>query len=156
MLEAEIAGFGASGRNGGWCSALFPAPVGWLAKRYGRERAVALHRAMQGAVDEVGAVATAEGIDCHFAKGGTVVAARNVVQLERARAEVADARRWGFAEDDLALLGADEARDAAAGDAACSARRTPRTARRSTRRGWSGGWPAPSSAAASPSTSGLP
>jgi glycine/D-amino acid oxidase-like deaminating enzyme len=110
VLEAEIAGFGASGRNGGWCSALFPAPVGWLAKRYGRERAVAQHRAMQGAVDEVGAVATAEGIDCHFAKGGTVVAARNVVQLERARAEVADARRWGFAEDDLALLGPDEAR----------------------------------------------
>ena len=59
VLEAEIAGFGASGRNGGWCSALFPAPVGWLAKRYGRERAVAQHRAMQGAVDEVGAVATA-------------------------------------------------------------------------------------------------
>ena len=24
VLEAETAGFGASGRNGGWCSALFP------------------------------------------------------------------------------------------------------------------------------------
>ncbi|MDX6233541.1 MAG: hypothetical protein QOH68_2570, partial [Nocardioidaceae bacterium] len=24
MLEQEVAGFGASGRNGGWCSALFP------------------------------------------------------------------------------------------------------------------------------------
>ncbi len=110
VLEAEVAGFGASGRNGGWCSALFPAPVSWLAKRYGRERAVAQHRAMQGAVDEVGAVAAAEGIDCHFAKGGTVVAARNAVQLDRARAEVAHARQWGFGEDDIALLGADEAR----------------------------------------------
>jgi glycine/D-amino acid oxidase-like deaminating enzyme len=110
VLEAEVAGFGASGRNGGWCSALFPAPVAWLAKRYGRERAVAQHRAIQGAVDEVGAVAAAEGIDCHFAKGGTVVAARNAVQLDRARAEVADARRWGFDEDDIALLSADEAR----------------------------------------------
>src|SRR3954447_7875417 len=111
VLESEIAGFGASGRNGGWCSALFPAPVGWLAERYGRERAVAQHRAMQDAVDEVGAVAAAEGIDCHFAKGGTVVAARNTVQLDRARAEVTDARRWGFGEEDLALLGADEARN---------------------------------------------
>jgi glycine/D-amino acid oxidase-like deaminating enzyme len=117
VLEAEVAGFGASGRNGGWCSALFPAPVGWLAKRYGRERAVAQHRAMQGAVDEVGRVAAAEGIDCHFAKGGTVVAARSSVQLDRARAEVAEARHWGFDEDDLALLGADEARTRlAAGD----------------------------------------
>src|SRR5581483_2449822 len=26
VLEREIAGWGASGRNGGWCSALFPAP----------------------------------------------------------------------------------------------------------------------------------
>jgi glycine/D-amino acid oxidase-like deaminating enzyme len=110
VLESEIAGFGASGRNGGWCSALFPAPVGWLAERYGRDRAVAQHRAMQGAVDEVGTVAAAEGIDCHFAKGGTVVAARNAVQLARARAEVAEHRGWGFGEDDIVLLDADEAR----------------------------------------------
>jgi glycine/D-amino acid oxidase-like deaminating enzyme len=26
VVEAEVAGFGASGRNGGWCSALFPRP----------------------------------------------------------------------------------------------------------------------------------
>lgn len=110
VLEGEVAGFGASGRNGGWCSALFPAPLDWLAERYGGDRAVAQYRAMQGAVDEVGKVAATEGIDCHFSKGGTVVAARNTVQLERAEAEVTDARRWGFDEDDLALLGPDEAR----------------------------------------------
>src|SRR4051812_30250253 len=28
VLEREIAGFGASGRNGGWCSALFPTSYG--------------------------------------------------------------------------------------------------------------------------------
>jgi glycine/D-amino acid oxidase-like deaminating enzyme len=72
---------------------------------------VAQYRAMQAAVDEVGEVAAGEGIDCHFAKGGTVVAARNRVQLDRARAEVEDARRWGFGESDLALLGPDEARE---------------------------------------------
>ncbi len=31
LLEAEHAGFGASGRNGGWCSALFPASVAKVA-----------------------------------------------------------------------------------------------------------------------------
>ncbi|MFC6341007.1 FAD-dependent oxidoreductase, partial [Nocardioides hankookensis] len=31
VLEAETAGFGASGRNGGWCSALFPASLPTLA-----------------------------------------------------------------------------------------------------------------------------
>ena len=110
VLEREVAGFGASGRNGGWCSALFPASLTWLARRYGRPAAVAQYRAMQATVDEVGAVAAAEGIDCHWAKGGTVVAARTPVQLDRSRAEVDEARAFGFAEDDLALLGPDEAR----------------------------------------------
>jgi glycine/D-amino acid oxidase-like deaminating enzyme len=110
VLEREVAGFGASGRNGGWCSALFPAGLPWLAKRYGRSAAVAQHRAMQATVDEVGAIAADEGIDCDWAKGGTVTAARTAVQLERARAAVAEARAHGFDEGDLALLGADEAR----------------------------------------------
>ena len=109
VLEKEVAGFGASGRNGGWCSALFPASVQWLAHRYGEAAAVAQHRALQATVDEVRSVSLAEGIDCHWAKGGTVVVARTPLQLERARASVAAARRWGFGEDDVRLLDAREA-----------------------------------------------
>jgi glycine/D-amino acid oxidase-like deaminating enzyme len=59
VLEAEYAGFGASGRNGGWCSGLFPVPVSRLARRYGRDRAVALQHALADTVDEVGRVAAA-------------------------------------------------------------------------------------------------
>jgi glycine/D-amino acid oxidase-like deaminating enzyme len=110
VLEREVAGFGASGRNGGWCSALFPASVAWLAARYGEEPAVAQHRAMQATLDEIARVVAAEDIDCGFTKGGTVVVARTPQQLDRARAEVTEARRWWFGGDDLALLGADEAR----------------------------------------------
>ena len=128
VLEREVAGFGASGRNGGWCSALFPASVGWLAKRYGGDRAIAQHRAMQGAVAEVGRVAEAEGIDCHFSKGGTVVAARTPVQLARARAEVAEARRWGFGDDDLILLDADEVASHLQADGALGGTYTPHCA----------------------------
>ena len=111
VLEREVAGFGASGRNGGWCSALFPASMDWLASRYGRGAALAQHRAMQDTVDEVGAAAAREGIECSWVKGGTVVLARTPVQLERARREVAGARRWGLGSDDLELLGADEAHE---------------------------------------------
>jgi glycine/D-amino acid oxidase-like deaminating enzyme len=128
VLEREVAGFGASGRNGGWCSALFPAPVGWLAARYGEERAVAQHRAMVTTVDEVGRAAAEEGIDCDWAKGGAVTAARTPVQLDRARTEVADARRWGFGEDDLRLLGADEARTRLAATDLVGATYTPHCA----------------------------
>jgi glycine/D-amino acid oxidase-like deaminating enzyme len=109
VLESEICGYGASGRNGGWCSALFPKSVDALARRYGRDRAVALYRAMQSTVNEVGRVAGAEGIDCHYRKGGTVVLSRTAAQLARARDEVAQARRYGFGPEDIDLLGADEA-----------------------------------------------
>jgi glycine/D-amino acid oxidase-like deaminating enzyme len=109
VCERDIAGFGASGRNGGWCSALFPASLGKLERMAGRDAAIAMHRAMQATVDEVGKVAAAEGIDCHWAKGGTVQFARSSVQLDRAREEVAEARSFGFGEDDLRLLSADEA-----------------------------------------------
>ena len=128
VLEREVAGFGASGRNGGWCSALFPASVAWLAARYGEERAVAQHRAMQATLDEIAQVVAAEDIDCGFTKGGTVVVARTPQQLDRARAEVTEARRWGFGEDDLALLGADEARTRLAAAGVLGATYTPHCA----------------------------
>ena len=67
VCEANIAGFGASGRNGGWCSALFPASLAKLTRMAGRDAAIAMYRAMQQTVDEVGRVAAAEGIDCHWA-----------------------------------------------------------------------------------------
>jgi len=51
VCEREIAGFGASGRNGGWCSALFPASLTKLERMSGRDAAVAMQRAMHGAVE---------------------------------------------------------------------------------------------------------
>jgi glycine/D-amino acid oxidase-like deaminating enzyme len=112
VLEAETAGFGASGRNGGWCSALFPASLGTMAALPGSSRgaALALHRAMRQTVDEVLAVAAAEDIDARAHKGGTVSLARTRAQLGRARDEVAHARTWGRGPDDLRLLDATEAR----------------------------------------------
>src|SRR6266545_8067617 len=46
ILEQEIAGFGASGRNGAWCTAGFPTSAERLAQRYGRDAAIATQRAM--------------------------------------------------------------------------------------------------------------
>ena len=43
VCEREIAGFGASGRNGGWCSALFPASLGKLERLAGRDAAIAMY-----------------------------------------------------------------------------------------------------------------
>jgi len=113
ICEREIAGYGASGRNGGWCSALFPASLTKLDRMAGREQAIAMYKAMQQTVNEVGNVTIAENIDCHWAKGGTVMFARSPTQLQRAREDVEEARLYGFEEIDLRLLTAEEARDLA-------------------------------------------
>ncbi|MGI5525587.1 NAD(P)/FAD-dependent oxidoreductase [Micromonospora sp. CA-259024] len=109
VLEMEIAGYGASGRNGGWCSALFPTSLTGLARRHGRDAAVAMQRALHDTVPEVARVVTAEGIDCDWADGGTVTLARSGPQLGRARAAVDEARAFGFGAEHLALLDAGEA-----------------------------------------------
>ncbi|MEV6690215.1 FAD-dependent oxidoreductase [Micromonospora sp. NPDC051196] len=109
VLERQVAGFGASGRNGGWCSALLPTSLTGLARRHGRDAAIAMQHAMHDTVREVGRVVTAEGIDCHWSYAGTVMLARSAPQLQRARAAVMEAREFGFGAEDLALLGPDEA-----------------------------------------------
>jgi glycine/D-amino acid oxidase-like deaminating enzyme len=109
LVEREVAGFGASGRNGGWCSALFATSDAKLARQFGHDAMLAMRRAMQGTVDEVGRVSAAEGIDCHFRKSGTVRVARSAAQLIALRDDLGEARRLGVTEDDLRWLEADEA-----------------------------------------------
>jgi len=125
VLEAEIAGYGASGRNGGWCSALLPQSPDGLAHRHGHDAAVAMLRAMESTVDEVGRVAAAEGIDCHYAKGGTVVLARNEAQRTRALAEVRAAKPYGLS---LEWLGPKEATERVGATGVLGATYTPHCA----------------------------
>jgi glycine/D-amino acid oxidase-like deaminating enzyme len=109
VLEAEVAGFGASGRNGGWCSALFPTPWQSLVADSSEDEARRMLRAMQQTVREVGRVAEAEGIDADYHRGGTVTLASSPTQLERLRDGVAAVHARGFTEDDERLLEPDEA-----------------------------------------------
>ena len=109
VLEGQVAGFGASGRNGGWCSAFLAMDRERLARRAGRGATIALQRAMFDTVDEVGRVAAREGIDCHYVKGGALQLATSPVQLARLEAGLRHGRAWGMDEEDQQLLGRDEA-----------------------------------------------
>lgn len=111
VVEKEIAGFGASGRNGGWVSALFPTSLRRMAAERGRDAAIRMQERLHQIVPEVGEVAAAEGIDCHFDQGGYLSVARNPAQLARLREEVADYATWGFGDDDHRLLSATEVRE---------------------------------------------
>ncbi len=113
ILEREIVGFGASGRNGGWCSALFPQSTEALAKRHGRDAALRMRRAMIETVDEVDRAAREAGVDIDYAKGGTISYARDAAQLAAARAEVEAAAAWGV--DPLELWDAERVQASGAG-----------------------------------------
>ena len=99
LLEAEIAGYGASGRNGGWCSAIMPVSLATLAAGPGgRQGAVWMQEEMNKTVDEVGRAAAEEGIDCDFAKGGYLHVARHQAHVERLKTDIEEARHFGFDE----------------------------------------------------------
>ena len=128
VLEQEVAGFGASGRNGGWCSALFPTSWEALARVGGPDGALRLHRAMQGTVVEVGRVAETEGIEAHYHRGGNLKLARTQVQLARLTEEVHAQHARGFTEEDLRLLTAAEARELLAAEGVLGATYSPHCA----------------------------
>lgn len=100
VLEQRFAGFGASGRNGGWLTNTVTGGRGRYIDRSlspskgGRDAAIAQQRALNETVDEVIAVAAREGIDADVVKGGEFGIARTPSQLARLRAAVADERSW--------------------------------------------------------------
>ncbi len=84
VLEREVAGFGASGRNGGWVLGEVSTGSGQRAAA-GEAAIAALERAARETVDEVGAACAREGIDCDFVKGGSLTVAQTGPQLARLR-----------------------------------------------------------------------
>ncbi|HZO10099.1 MAG TPA: FAD-dependent oxidoreductase [Myxococcota bacterium] len=117
IVEAEFAGFGASGRNGGWCLGSMAGLDSLAADPAHREGALRLQRALFDAVDEVGRVCAREAIECHYAKGGWISVASVAAQRERLRADLAGWHAQGLTEEDARWLEPAE----------CAARvRTPR------------------------------
>ncbi len=109
VVDAERVGFGASGRNGGWCSGQFPVDIADMGTRFGRPAALAMAKSLAAAVRDVGAQCASEGIDAEFVAAGTLTAARTPRQLRDASAEVELAHASGLGDGDVRLLSAVEA-----------------------------------------------
>ena len=111
VLEAEHAGFGASGRNGGWLSGTATGSR----ERYARASAAATPwcgssvRRSTPSARSSGSCAE-EGIEADLVRGGTLHVAQNPAAARAAAAEVEREREWGLGEDDLRLLEPDELR----------------------------------------------
>lgn len=109
IVEQRHAGYGASGRNGGWLTNAITGGREQYVATHGRDAAQRQQRAMNETVDEVIRVAAREGIDADIVKGGEFNVAYAPAQERRLREFAAAEQSWNYT--DLALLEADEARE---------------------------------------------
>jgi glycine/D-amino acid oxidase-like deaminating enzyme len=108
VLEAEVAGFGAAGRNAGFVSAGIAGQAQAYLARGGWEGVRRAERAMIQGIDWIGDVVAGEAIECGWRKGGSLRIATSPAQLERVRSGIESRRRQGLGEADVRLLSAAE------------------------------------------------
>ena len=112
VVEANRAGFGASGRNGGWCLGELAAGADrWMALG-GDGAAHRMHRAMVATLDEIRSITIELGIDCDWANAGALHLARNGGQVARLSAEAVGDLRWLDAAEASTMVGATSVRGA--------------------------------------------
>jgi glycine/D-amino acid oxidase-like deaminating enzyme len=130
VVEAEIAGFGAAGRNGGFVSAGIAGSAARYARVSGWDSVLRAERETQHGVDEIGRVVSLEGIDCGYRKSGAMRVATIDPQVQRLRAMVEAKHRFGLGTEDIRLLTADECADHIGGaDGVLAGSFTPHCAR---------------------------
>ncbi|MGD1880168.1 MAG: NAD(P)/FAD-dependent oxidoreductase, partial [Kiloniellaceae bacterium] len=88
VLEAGTPGWGASGRNGGFCC-LGGAKIGYdvMAKRYGRDEMRRFFAAQMEAIDLVQQTCASRGIDAEITGGGEILLAHKPNRVAALQAE---------------------------------------------------------------------
>lgn len=110
ILDAQQPGFGASGRNGGWCSAFSPMSLEAVAAQSNKQGAIDLQNALVMSVDEIGAHIANSNIECGWQKGGTLSFASNQLQLDRITENISISRHFGFDDSFMDYLTPDQAK----------------------------------------------
>jgi len=110
LLEREFAGFGASGRNGGWLTDRFAAPSSQIEAVHGHDAALALRQGMAATVDEVVAICAEQEIEADIRRTGVLQVARGEAQAKRLHAAWVEEQRWLPASKGTVELGCEETR----------------------------------------------
>jgi glycine/D-amino acid oxidase-like deaminating enzyme len=129
LLEREVAGFGASGRNGGWCSDLFPVSWDRVIREQGADAQRRMHRALVDGIDDVAATAAREHIEADIVKGGCITLAMTALQESELRAEVTASQHRDDADLATQWLDRDQASDRIRVSGCRGAQFTPNCAR---------------------------
>ncbi len=96
LLEGQVIGFGASGRNGGFNMTLFGLTLSVTALRFGRARAREAHLYMERAVDTLRDLVALEKISCDYEHPGFLRVATSRSYEKRIRHEVELAHKLGL------------------------------------------------------------
>lgn len=96
IIESEVVGFGASGRNGGFAMTLLDMSLSLLRRNHGDDGARAAHDAVAASVSEMGETIEREGIECEWRHGGLMVVATNAGQLHRVELDYRCAQDLGL------------------------------------------------------------
>jgi glycine/D-amino acid oxidase-like deaminating enzyme len=96
VLENEVVGYGASGRNAGFAMTLMGFTLSLTAQRFGKERAKAACEFAHRAVDHIGQMVDAHGIDCDYEKPGLLTVALNPAQAKRLQGEIELGEKLGI------------------------------------------------------------
>lgn len=95
IVEKDFAGFGASGRNGGWCMGTFAWNHEAYARATSRAEVLEMVKHLATAVPEISRICAAEGIEADILRTEEMMLATNPAQLARMRAEIAHRQHWG-------------------------------------------------------------
>jgi len=96
LLEADVCGYGASGRNGGFSMTLFGLTKGITALRFNDEKARAAQIYMEGAVDYLHEFISAHEIDCDYEQSGYLLVGTSPAQVRRVEHDFKILERWGL------------------------------------------------------------
>jgi glycine/D-amino acid oxidase-like deaminating enzyme len=88
VLEAETAGFGASGRNAGFVMTLFGSSVGLMKLLHGKKRIREAHDFMVDAIHSLEEMISENGIDCDYQRSGFLRVATTPSYASRIRHEL--------------------------------------------------------------------
>jgi glycine/D-amino acid oxidase-like deaminating enzyme len=98
VIEKEVVGYGASGRNAGFCTRFFGLDPSVTALRFGRDNALKADQYMGEAVELVRHLVEEHAIACDYERVGALLVATSPAHEARIRKHVELARRIGLGD----------------------------------------------------------
>lgn len=96
IIESDVCGYGASGRNGGFSMTLFGLTKGITKFRFNDEKARNAHIYMENSVDYLHEVITRHNIDCDYEKSGYLLVGTSPGQVKRVEHDFKIMEKWGL------------------------------------------------------------